>query len=162
MMLQIQYIATLFTCTVYSSFLLFILRTPSLSRGKMSKTRLSLPPFLSLTILPPPLSLSTQGMKGPQDQDLFSACVGDLVMESREFEMLLGRIEPDGSRRPGCIDKFQKETSQVISFVAEGAEKRGLYEDAIRLHDLAKVCGCVWEGGGVRVEEGREGGGGHL
>ena len=89
-------------------------------------------------------------MKGPQNQDLFSACVGDLVMESREFEMLLGRIEPDGSRRPGCIDKFQKETSEVISFVADGAEKRGLYEDAIRLHDLAKV--CVW----VR-ERGEEG-----
>ena len=81
-------------------------------------------------------------MKGPQDQDLFSACVGDLVMESREFEMLLGRIEPDGSRRPGCIDKFQKETSEVIGFVADGVEKRGLYEDAIRLYDLAKVCGC--------------------
>ena len=61
-------------------------------------------------------------------------------MESREFEMLLGRIEPDGYRRAGCIDKFQKETTEVISFVADEAEKRGLYEDAIRLHDLAKVC----------------------
>ena len=78
-------------------------------------------------------------MKGSQDHDLFSTCVCDLVMESREFEMLLGRIEPDGSRRPGCIDKFQKETSEVIGFVADGAEKRGLYEDAIRLYDLAKV-----------------------
>ena len=79
-------------------------------------------------------------MKVPQGHDLFSTCVRDLVMESREFEMLLGRIEPDGSRRPGCIDKFQKETSEVISFIADGAEKRGLYEDAIRLYDLAKVC----------------------
>lgn len=58
------------------------------------------------------------------------ACVGDLVMESHEFEMLLGQIEPDGSRRPGCIDKFHKETSEVISFVANRVEKRGLYEDA--------------------------------
>ena len=81
-------------------------------------------------------------------------------MESREFEMLLGRIEPDGSRRPGCIDKFQKETSEVISFVADGAEKRGLYEDAIRLHDLAKVGVCVSvEGeGGRGMGGGREGG----
>ena len=67
--------------------------------------------------------------------------------------MLLGRIEPDGSRRPGCIDKFQKETSEVISFVADGAEKRGLYEGAIQLHDLAKVCVM---GGGGREEGGRE------
>ena len=96
-------------------------------------------------------------MKGPQDQDLFSACVGDLVMESREFEMLLGRIEPDGSRRPGCIDKFQKETSEVIGFVADGAEKRGLYEDAIRLYDLAKVCGyiCMYVMEGEREVNGR-------
>ena len=80
--------------------------------------------------------------------------------------MLLGRIEPDGSRRPGCIDKFQKETSEVISFVADVAEKRGLYEDAIQLHDLAKVC-MVGGGGGRREggrERGREGEGerGHL
>ena len=100
-------------------------------------------------------------MKGPQAQDLFCACVGDLVMESREFEMLLGRIEPDGSRRPGCIDKFQKETSEVISFVADGAEKRGLYEDAIRLHDLAKVCVSVsvCVGGRGRIERWMGGGG---
>ena len=68
--------------------------------------------------------------------------------------MLLGRIEPDRSCRPGCIDKFQKETSEVISFVADGAEKRGLY--AIQLHDLAKV--CVMGGGGGRREGGRGGG----
>ena len=60
-------------------------------------------------------------------------------MESREFEMLLGKIQPDGSRKPGCIEKFQKDTSEVISFVAAEAEAKGLYEDAVRLYDLAKV-----------------------
>ena len=72
----------------------------------------------------------TQGMRGTQDRDLFSTCVSELVMESREFEMLLGKIQPDGSRKPGCIEKFQKDTSEVISFVAAEAEGKGLYEDA--------------------------------
>ena len=82
-----------------------------------------------------------KGMKGPQDQDqdLFSSCLSELVMESREFEMLLGKILPDGSRKPGCIDKFQRDTSRIISFVAAEAEKKGLYEDAVRLYDLARV-----------------------
>ena len=78
-------------------------------------------------------------MRGAQDRDLFSTCVSDLVMESREFEMLLGKIQPDGSRKPGCIDKFQKDTSEVISFVAAEAEAKGLYEDSVRLYDLAKA-----------------------
>ena len=82
----------------------------------------------------------SQASKGPLQQDLFNVCVSELVMESQEFEMILGKIQPDGSRKPGCIDKFQKETSSVIDFVAQEAEEKGLYEDAIRLYDLAKVC----------------------
>lgn len=81
-------------------------------------------------------------MRGAQDRDLFSTCVSDLVMESREFEMLLGKIQPDGSRKPGCIDKFQRDTSEVISFVAAEAEAKGLYEDSVRLYDLAKASTC--------------------
>ena len=55
----------------------------------------------------------------------------------------------------------------MISFVADGAEKRGLYEDAIQLHDLAKMCvmsGGKREGGEGGRERGREGEGerGHL
>lgn len=78
-------------------------------------------------------------MQGSQNKDQFNICVSELVMESREFEMLLGRVQPDGSIKPGCVDKFQSDTSEVIDFVAEEAEARGLCEDAIRLYDLAKV-----------------------
>ena len=85
-------------------------------------------------------------MRGSQNKDLFSACVSDLVMESREFEMLLGKIQPDGTTKQGCVHKFQSDTSQVISFVAEEAEEKGLYEDAIRLYDLAQVCTCMQYG----------------
>lgn len=85
-------------------------------------------------------------MKGLEGKDLLSSCVSELVMESREFEMLLGRIQPDGSRKPGAIDKFQKDTSELIGFVAAEAERKGLSEDAVRLYDLAKVSCQVFFG----------------
>ena len=64
-------------------------------------------------------------------------------MESKEFELLLGRVLPDGTVKPGAVEKFQSDTSQVIDFVASDAEEKGVYEDAIHLYDLAKVCVCA-------------------
>ena len=87
-----------------------------------------------------------KGLRGPHGEDLFSGCVSDLVMESREFEMLLGRVEDDGTRKPGCVDKFKDDTQDVVEFVAMKAEQKGLYEDAIRLYDLAKAgVACLWD-----------------
>jgi nuclear pore complex protein Nup93 len=60
------------------------------------------------------------------------------VLETREFEMLLGRLESDGSRKPGLVDKFGVDTSEIIERVAADAETKGLSEDAVRLYDLAK------------------------
>ncbi len=82
-------------------------------------------------------------MKGPHGRDLFADCLGELVMESQEFESILGCIQSNGSRKPGAVDKFQTDTSSVIRLVAEGAEGRGLYEDAVRLYDLAQVWGLT-------------------
>lgn len=80
-----------------------------------------------------------QGMEGGEGQDVFFDCVADLVMESREFEMVLGCILPDGSRKPGAVDKFLQDSSVLTGFVASQAEAQGLYEDAVRLYDLCKV-----------------------
>ena len=73
--------------------------------------------------------------------------------------MLLGRVEDDGTRKPGCVDKFKDDTQDVVEFVAMKAEQKGLYEDAIRLYDLAKAgvtclwdCRCVVECASVAVE----------
>jgi len=78
-------------------------------------------------------------MQDSQKRDLFSVCVSELVMESKEFELLLGRVCPDGSIKEGAVGKFKMDTSQVVGFVAATAEEKGLYEDAIHLYDLAKV-----------------------
>ncbi len=84
-------------------------------------------------------------------------------MESKEFELLLGRVLPDGSIKEGAVGKFKMNTAGLVEFVAENAEEKGLYEDAIHLYDLAKVCVCVCVrvyagvGTGVKVSFGRGG-----
>lgn len=70
----------------------------------------------------------------------FVKCLSELVVETREFETLLGRREVDGTRRPGAIDKFGVDTQQVIDTVAEDTELKGLFEEAVKLYDLGGVC----------------------
>ncbi|KXJ26896.1 nuclear pore complex protein Nup93 [Exaiptasia diaphana] len=82
-----------------------------------------------------------RGIKRPHGEDLFKSCISELVLETREFEMLLGSLQPDGSRKPGCIDKFQKnknDTQRIIEIVAKDTEEKGLFEESIKLYDLAK------------------------
>ncbi|XP_053556246.1 nuclear pore complex protein Nup93 [Bombina bombina] len=76
--------------------------------------------------------------KDSQGENMFLRCVSELVIESREFDMLLGKLEKDGSRKPGAIDKFTNDTKPIISQVASVAEHKGLFEEAAKLYDLAK------------------------
>lgn len=77
-----------------------------------------------------------RNLKGPRGENLFVACVSELVLETREFETLLGKIEWDGSRRRGAVDHFHSDTCSIVEAVAKDCESRGLYEDAVRLLDL--------------------------
>ena len=43
------------------------------------------------------------------------------------------------SLQPGAIDKFHGDTQKVIEVVARDSESKGLFEDAVRLYDLASV-----------------------
>uniref|UniRef100_A0AAQ4PGR5 Nuclear pore complex protein Nup93 n=1 Tax=Gasterosteus aculeatus aculeatus TaxID=481459 RepID=A0AAQ4PGR5_GASAC len=76
--------------------------------------------------------------KDSQGENMFMRCVSELVIESREFDMLLGRLEKDGSRKPGVIDKFAGDTRAIINKVALEAENKGLFEEAVKLFELAK------------------------
>ncbi|KAL3205382.1 hypothetical protein MRX96_011276 [Rhipicephalus microplus] len=80
-------------------------------------------------------------LKGIHGENLFVACVSELVLETKEFEVLLGKIEPDGCRRRGEVDKFNFDTERVIEAVAADCENRGLYEEAVRLYDLCRKHG---------------------
>ena len=65
----------------------------------------------------------------------FSFCLFSFLV----ILFLFNLFAPCLSKQPGCIDKFCKDTSSIISFVAAEAEASGLSEDAVRLYDLAKV-----------------------
>ena len=84
-------------------------------------------------------------MKGGRSENLFLSCVAELVLESRQFELLLGSLMPDGSRAPGLVDKFGGlvEAGTIIELVARDSEERGLLEDAVMLYDLANKHGKV-------------------
>jgi len=86
-------------------------------------------------------------MKGGRSDNLFMSCVGELVLESREFDLLLGQLMSDGSRTPGLVDKFGDlvDTGKIIEFVAADSEERGLLEDAVQLYDLANKYSRVVE-----------------
>lgn len=43
------------------------------------------------------------------------------------------------SCQPGVIDKFTSDTKPIINKVASVAESKGLFEEAAKLYDLAKV-----------------------
>jgi len=76
-------------------------------------------------------------LKKGQGENLFMSCVSELVLETREFEMLLGQLGRDGCRKPGAIDKFHGDTQKIIELVAMDTENKGLFEDAVKLYDLA-------------------------
>lgn len=84
-------------------------------------------------------------LKSSQNENLFMTCVSELVRETKEYEMLLGKLLKDGSRKPGAIDKFHVDTQKIIEMVARDTEGKGAFEDAVRLYDLAKKCDKVIE-----------------
>ncbi|KAH3768859.1 hypothetical protein DPMN_170075 [Dreissena polymorpha] len=63
----------------------------------------------------------------------------ELVQETKEYEMLLGKLMKDGTRKPGAIDKFQVDTRRILDKVARDTESKGAFEDAVKLYDLSKV-----------------------
>ena len=48
-----------------------------------------------------------RGIKGSKGDSLFTACVSELVLESRNFDLLLGRLEADGTRTQGFLNHFK-------------------------------------------------------
>lgn len=75
-------------------------------------------------------------------QNLFMVCVGDLAQETRDYELIFGKIMPNGLRSQGLIDQFVSSslsTESLAEMVANELVKKGLYEDAIKLYDLADV-----------------------
>lgn len=70
-------------------------------------------------------------------------CCTDLALESRDYELLFGRMDAaSGMRSTGLLDQFNNPhiDSQVIALnVAEQLVSKGLFEDAITMFDIAGV-----------------------
>ena len=77
-------------------------------------------------------------MKGSKSENLFMSCMGELVLKSSEFDLLLGQLMPDGSCSPGLVDKFEDlvDAGAIVQLVARDSEEHGLLEDAVSLYDL--------------------------
>ncbi|XP_063234645.1 nuclear pore complex protein Nup93-like isoform X2 [Bacillus rossius redtenbacheri] len=81
-----------------------------------------------------------RNVKNENEGNLFATCICDLVLETHEFDTLLGCTKPDGFRVPGLVDMFfetESDTRALIELVASDAEKKALFEVAVKLYDLA-------------------------
>ncbi|ORX90251.1 NIC-domain-containing protein [Basidiobolus meristosporus CBS 931.73] len=83
-------------------------------------------------------------------QDYITLChdyICDLVMETGDYQTLLGDLRPDGTHQPGSIEKYlplisiQNEKDFVRDLTKRTAERNyteGKFSDALRLYDLAE------------------------
>ncbi|KAG7311275.1 hypothetical protein JYU34_002306 [Plutella xylostella] len=82
-----------------------------------------------------------RNLKDPSGKNLFMCCCTDLALESRDYELLFGRMDAgSGLRSQGLLDQFNNPhiDSQVIALnVAEQLVNKGLFEDAITMYDIA-------------------------
>jgi nuclear pore complex protein Nup93 len=71
-----------------------------------------------------------------QDQSQKAVAMRDLVLQTREFEVLLGAVRGDGTRQAGCIDRFlpPHEVRHIMELAAHAALERGLHQDAVQLY----------------------------
>jgi nuclear pore complex protein Nup93 len=72
------------------------------------------------------------------ENNYFAIYIAELALETREFELLFGKLEKNGQRKRGAIDKFLTNTDKIITIVAMEIELKGLFEEAIKLYDLCK------------------------
>lgn len=74
-------------------------------------------------------------------KNLFLTCVTDLVVENLNYELIFGRMQLGGIRSRGLIDQFDAiiDIQLACNSIADEFVKKGLFEDAIKMFDLAEV-----------------------
>lgn len=80
--------------------------------------------------------------RDPDGRNLFLTCVSDLAIECRDYDLLFGKMQRNGIRSRGLIDQFESieiDVRKACEIVADELVKKGLFEDAIKLYDLAGV-----------------------
>lgn len=77
-------------------------------------------------------------------KNLFLACVTDLVTENLNYDIIFGKMQMNGIRSRGLIDQFDGviNIQAACNSIGDDFVKKGLFEDAIKMYDLAGVS-CV-------------------
>ncbi|XP_055389893.1 nuclear pore complex protein Nup93-1 [Condylostylus longicornis] len=81
-----------------------------------------------------------RNMKDPEGRNLFLLCVSDLAIECRDYDLIFGKVQPNGIRSRGLFDQFESiefDSKQAAKMVAEELVKKGMFEDAVKLFDIA-------------------------
>uniref|UniRef100_A0A1L8DX32 Nuclear pore protein n=1 Tax=Nyssomyia neivai TaxID=330878 RepID=A0A1L8DX32_9DIPT len=74
-------------------------------------------------------------------RNLFLLSVTDLAMECGEYDLIFGKIQVNGIRSRGLIDQFesvQVDPKAAFQMVADELVKKGIFENAIKMYDLAE------------------------
>lgn len=82
-----------------------------------------------------------RGLPGTNGQKAFETCVINHVVETKQYDLILGRMEPNGVFTPGLLSIFRGkvDVGDVTQSIAQIVESRGLFEEAIKLYDLCGV-----------------------
>ncbi|KAG8175420.1 hypothetical protein JTE90_021117 [Oedothorax gibbosus] len=83
-------------------------------------------------------------LRSNRGMNLFMACVSELVLETKEYEMLLGKIEPDGCRKKHdkVIEILNKLLSQVVPQLnVVGSNRQRLENLALSIAERYKMQG---------------------
>ncbi|CAF4785806.1 unnamed protein product [Pieris macdunnoughi] len=81
-----------------------------------------------------------RNLKDPSGKNLFMCCCSELALESRDYELIFGRMDLTGIRSTGLLDQFNNshiDTKVIALNVAEELVNKGLFEDAITMYDIA-------------------------
>lgn len=83
-----------------------------------------------------------RNLTDPDGRNLFLVCVSDLAIECRDYDLLFGKLQSNGIRSRGLIHQFESiniDAKRACRMVADELVKKGLFEDAIKMFDLAGI-----------------------
>ncbi|CAH0556800.1 unnamed protein product [Brassicogethes aeneus] len=72
--------------------------------------------------------------------NLFKLCVSDLCLETKQYDAILGTVQNSGIRVKGLADQFTTpsiSTESIAEIIGNNLLKKGLYEEAIDIFDIA-------------------------
>uniref|UniRef100_A0A1B0FQX9 Nuclear pore protein n=1 Tax=Glossina morsitans morsitans TaxID=37546 RepID=A0A1B0FQX9_GLOMM len=83
-----------------------------------------------------------RNLKDSGGRNLFLVCVSHLAIESRNYDLLFGRMMPNGVPSGGLLQQFDCvnfDSRTAANIIGDELVRKGMFEDAIKLYDLADM-----------------------